>query len=43
MVRQHQTSDRQLRIGESWDFGFDAEPVIVERFARTRWHRSRNN
>jgi hypothetical protein len=35
-----QTSDAQLRIGESLDFGFDAEPVIGPRFARTRWHRS---
>jgi hypothetical protein len=24
MVRQHQTTDAQLRIGESRDFGFDA-------------------
>jgi hypothetical protein len=39
MVRQHQTSDAQLRIGESLDSGFDAEPVIGPRFARTRWHR----
>src|ERR1700681_1160099 len=34
-----QTSDVQLRIGESRDSGFDAEPVIGPRFARTRWHR----
>jgi hypothetical protein len=34
-----QTSDAQLRIGESRDSGFDAEPVIGPRFARTRWHR----
>ena len=34
-----QTSDAQWRIGESLDFGFDAEPVIGPRFARTRWHR----
>ena len=39
MVRQHQTSDVQLHIGESRDCGFDAEPVIGPRFARTRWHR----
>jgi hypothetical protein len=36
---QDQTSDAQLRIGESRDSGFDAEPVIGPRFARTRWHR----
>jgi len=30
-----QTSDAQLRIGESPDSGFDAEPVIGPRFART--------
>jgi hypothetical protein len=29
----------QLHIGESRDSGFDAEPVIGPRFARTRWHR----
>src|SRR6266702_2755903 len=34
-----QTSDAQLRIRESRDSGFDAEPVIGPRFARTRWHR----
>src|SRR6202163_1064841 len=34
-----QTSDVQLHIGESRDSGFDAEPVIGPRFARTRWHR----
>jgi len=34
-----QTSDVQLHIGESLDSGFDAEPVIGPRFARTRWHR----
>jgi hypothetical protein len=28
-----------LHIGESRDSGFDAEPVIGPRFARTRWHR----
>jgi hypothetical protein len=39
MVRQHQTSDVQLHIGESRDSGFDAEPVIGPRVARTRWHR----
>src|SRR5713226_6069743 len=39
MVRQDQTSDVQLHIGESLDSGFDAEPVIGPRFARTRWHR----
>jgi hypothetical protein len=39
MARQRQTSDAQLRIGESRDSGFDAEPVIGPRFARTRWHR----
>jgi len=39
MVREHQTLDGQLRIGESRDSGFDAEPVIGPRFARTRWHR----
>jgi hypothetical protein len=33
-----QTSDVQLDIGESLDSGFDAEPVIGPRFARTRWH-----
>jgi hypothetical protein len=33
------TSDAQLRIGESRDSGFDAEPVIGPRYARTRWHR----
>jgi len=33
------TSDVQLHIGESRDSGFDAEPVIGPRFARTRWHR----
>jgi hypothetical protein len=33
------TSDAQLRIGESRDSGFDAEPVIGPRLARTRWHR----
>src|SRR5260370_31540728 len=32
-------SDVQLHIGESRDSGFDAEPVIGPRFARTRWHR----
>jgi len=26
----------RLRIGESSDFGFDPEPVIGPRFARTR-------
>src|SRR5438876_12332093 len=31
-----QTSDAQLRIGESRDSGIDA---IGPRFARTRWHR----
>jgi hypothetical protein len=31
--------DVQLHIGESRDSGFDAEPVIGPRFARTRWHR----
>jgi hypothetical protein len=30
----------QLHIGESRDSGFDAEPVIGPRLARTRWHRS---
>src|SRR5229473_7765142 len=39
MVREDQTSDVQLHIGESRDSGFDAEPVIGPRFARTRWHR----
>jgi hypothetical protein len=39
MRRQAQASDAQLRIGESRDSGFDAEPVIGPRFARTRWHR----
>src|SRR5882762_2204992 len=39
MVREHQTSDVQLHIGESRDSGFDAEPVIGPRLARTRWHR----
>jgi hypothetical protein len=46
MVREHQTSDAQLRIGESRDSPmcnctsqFDAELVIGPRFARTRWHR----
>ena len=34
-----QTSDVQLHIGESRDCGFDAEPVIGLRLARTRWHR----
>jgi hypothetical protein len=34
-----QTSDAQLRIGESRDSGFDAELVIGPRVARTRWHR----
>jgi len=34
MVRQHQTSDAQLRIGESRDSGLDAKPVIGPRFAR---------
>src|SRR6266852_1518107 len=34
-----QTTDVQLHIGESRDSGFDAEPVIGPRFARTRWHR----
>src|SRR5882762_3621481 len=34
-----QTADVQLHIGESRDSGFDAEPVIGPRFARTRWHR----
>jgi hypothetical protein len=29
----------QLHIGESRDSGFDAEPVIGPRFARTGWHR----
>jgi hypothetical protein len=38
-VREHQTSDVQLHIGESLDSGFDVEPVIGPRFARTRWHR----
>jgi hypothetical protein len=39
MARRRQTSDVQLHIGESRDFGFDAEPVIGPRFARTRWNR----
>src|ERR1700681_3044661 len=39
MVRKDQTSDAQLRIGESRDSGFDAEPIIGPRVARTRWHR----
>jgi len=39
MARKHQTSDVQLHIGESRDSGFDAEPVIGPRVARTRWHR----
>src|SRR5450756_925390 len=39
MARQRQTSDVQLHIGESLDSGFDAEPVIGPRFARTRSHR----
>jgi len=39
MRRQAQASDAQLRIGESRDSGFDAEPVIGPRFARTRSHR----
>src|SRR6202171_5918817 len=39
MARQRQTSDVQLHIGESRDSGFDAEPVIGPRLARTRWHR----
>src|ERR1700676_3702904 len=39
MVRDHQTSDAQLRIGESRDSGFDAEPVIGPAIGRTRWHR----
>jgi len=30
-----------LHIGESRDSGFDAEPVIGPRLARTRWHRPR--
>jgi hypothetical protein len=38
MLRYHQTSDVQLHIWESGDSGFDAEPVIGPRFARTRWH-----
>src|SRR6202030_1483250 len=33
------TSDVLSHIGESRDSGFDAEPVIGPRFARTRWHR----
>jgi hypothetical protein len=33
-----QTSDAQLRIGESRDSGFDAEPVIGPAVGRTRWH-----
>jgi hypothetical protein len=28
-----------LRIGESFDSGFDAEPVIGPARGRTRWHR----
>src|SRR5258707_3191895 len=39
MVRQHQTSDVRLHIGESRDSGFDAEPVIGAARGRTRWHR----
>jgi hypothetical protein len=39
MTGSGQTSDAQLRIGESRDSGFDAELVIGLRFARTRWHR----
>ena len=39
MVRKHQTSDAQLRIGESRDSGLDAEPVIGPARGRTRWHR----
>jgi hypothetical protein len=39
MVRKDQTSDAQLRIGESRDSGLDAEPVSGPRVARTRWHR----
>jgi len=38
MVRQHQTSDVQLHIGESRDSGFYAEPVIGPAMGRTRWH-----
>src|SRR6202048_1797908 len=38
-ARAARTSDVQLHIGESRDSGFDAEPVIGPRFARTRWHR----
>src|SRR4030095_7479508 len=38
MVRQHQTSDAQLRIEESFS-GLDAEPVIGPAIGRTRWHR----
>jgi hypothetical protein len=38
-VRKHQTSDAQLRIGESLDSGFDAEPVVGPAKGRTRWHR----
>jgi hypothetical protein len=34
-----QTPDVQLHIRESRGSGFDAEPVIGPRFARTRWHR----
>jgi hypothetical protein len=37
---QHQTSDAQLRVGESKDSGFASEPVIGPRFARTHWTRS---
>lgn len=35
----HQASDAQLRIGESEDSGFDAEPAIGPVLGRTRWHR----
>jgi hypothetical protein len=36
MVRRHQTSDARSPIGEFQDSGFDAEPVIGPRVARTR-------
>jgi hypothetical protein len=44
MVREHQTSDAQLRIGESLDSGFDASqrPGMTESgLLRGAYHRAR--
>src|SRR5262245_58117747 len=35
MVREHQTTDAQLRIGESRDSGFDTRPQVYPSSANT--------